>query len=120
MGWTVKFCEEFEPEFEILPEKVQDELLAKAGLLEECGPMLKRPNVDTLNNSQHANMKELRFKEADRVWRVAFAFDTQRQAILLVAGDKSGLSEKLFYRELVKKADKRFDAYLNRIQQEEA
>lgn len=61
-------------------------------------------------------MKELRFRAADDVWRVAFAFDTRRHAILLVAGDKSGGSEKRFYRDLIRKADVRFDAHLDRLQ----
>jgi hypothetical protein len=60
-------------------------------------------------------MKELRFDAADGVWRVAFAFDPQRKAILLVAGDKSGGSEKRFYRTLLHKADDRFDAHLDRL-----
>lgn len=60
-------------------------------------------------------MKELRFKADDGVWRVAFAFDSRRHAILLVAGDKSGGSERGFYRELVRKADERFDAHLARL-----
>ena len=47
-------------------------------------------------------MKELRFDAADGVWRVAFAFDPHRKAVLLVAGDKSGASEKRFYRELIR------------------
>ncbi len=46
------------------------------------------------------------------VWRVTFAFDPERQAILLVAGDKSGNSEKRFYRDLIKKADSRFAQHL--------
>lgn len=53
--------------------------------------------MDTLKDSRHANMQELRFDAADGVWRVAFAFDAKRKAILLVAGDKSGISEKKFY-----------------------
>lgn len=60
-------------------------------------------------------MKELRFKAADGVWRVAFAFDPRREAILLIAGDKSGGSEKRFSRQLVAKADARFDAHLATI-----
>jgi hypothetical protein len=60
-------------------------------------------------------MKELRFDAAGGVWRIAFAFDPKRRAILLVAGDKSGGSEKRFYRELIRKADQRFDAHLSRI-----
>ena len=77
-----------------------------------------RPRVNTLNGSRHANMKELRFSAADGEWRVAFAFDPKRRAILLVAGDKSGVSEKRFYRQLIAKADERFDAHLNRLKKE--
>ena len=75
MSWDVQFYDVFDAEFEELPEAVQDELLAHARLLEEFGPQLGRPSVDTLNGSKHANMKELRFNAADGVWRVAFAFD---------------------------------------------
>jgi transcriptional regulator with XRE-family HTH domain len=67
---------------------LQDELLAHALLLSQVGPGLGRPTVDTLKGSKHANMKELRFGWQGEVWRVAFAFDPDRQAILLVGGDK--------------------------------
>jgi len=63
-------------------------------------------------------MKELRFDASDGVWRVAFAFDPRRKAVLLVAGDKSGVSEKRFYRQLIQKADRRFDDHLSRIKKE--
>jgi hypothetical protein len=72
----------------------------------------------TLKASRHANMKELRFSAADGEWRVAFAFDPRRRAILLVAGDKSGGSEMRFYRELIRRADDRFDAHLARLKRE--
>ena len=78
---------------------------------------MKRPRADTLNGSRHANMKELRFSAAGGEWRVAFAFDVKREAILLVAGDKSGGSEKRFYRELIRKADDRFNAHLTRLKE---
>jgi hypothetical protein len=116
--WDVEIGDEFEPELDALAEDVQDEILAHARLLQKYGPQLGRPRVDTLNGSRHANMKELRFNAADGVWRVAFAFDTRRHAILLVAGDKSGGSEKRFYDELIRKADKRFDAHLGRLKKE--
>ena len=108
-------ADEFKPEFDALAGSVRRELLALARVLQEFGPQLGRPRVDTLNGSRHANMKELRFSAADGEWRVAFAFDPKRKAILLVAGDKSGGSEKRFYRELIRKADKRFDTHLDRI-----
>lgn len=114
MSWEVLFDADFEPEFDELPEPVQDELLAHAKVLEEFGPTLGRPRVDTLKGSRHANMKELRFNADGGVWRVAFAFDPQRQAILLVCGDKSGVSERKFYDALIRKADERFDQHLAR------
>jgi hypothetical protein len=97
---------------------VQDELLARIELLELFGPQLGRPRADTLNDSRHANIKELRFDAADGVWRVAFAFDPNRKAILLAAGDKSGVGEKRFYRQLIDKADARFDAHLAKIKRQ--
>jgi hypothetical protein len=115
VGWTVEIGHEFEPEFDGLPAAVQDEILALARLLQQFGPQLGRPRVDTLKGSKHTNMKELRFSAADGEWRVAFAFDPRRQAILLVAGDKSGGGEKRFYRELIRKADIRFDAHAARL-----
>lgn len=115
MSWHVSLDPAFDPEFDAFPAAVQDELLAHAHLLAQFGPTLGRPRVDTLNGSRHANMKELRFNAADGVWRVAFAFDPKRRAIVLVAGDKSGVSEKRFYKTLIRTADERFDAHLNRL-----
>jgi len=97
---------------------VQDELLAHIELLEQFGPQLGRPRADTLDGSRHPNMKELRFYAADGAWRVAFAFDPNRKAILLVGGDKSGVSEKRFYRQLIDKADARLDAHLAKVKRQ--
>ena len=112
MAWIVEIGQEFEPEFDRLLSSVRIEILALARLLQQFGPELKRPRADTLKGSRHANMKELRFSAAGGEWRVAFAFDPKRHAILLVAGDKSGGSEKRFYNELIRKADSRFDTHL--------
>lgn len=117
MAWSISFCDEFERDFEALPEEVQDELLAQLKVLEQFGPALGRPHVDTLKGSKHANMKELRFKADDGVWRTAFAFDPERTAIVLVAGDKSGGSEKRFYKVLIKDADERFDRHLASLEE---
>ncbi len=112
MPWQVFFHAEFEPEFDALDPEVQDELLAHANLLKQFGPQLTRPTADTLHGSKHDNTKELRFKAAGGVWRVAFAFDPEQTAILLVAGDKSGGSQKRFYRQLLREADERFARHL--------
>jgi len=115
VAWIVEFHEAFEPEFKAFDPDVQDALLAAAKLLADYGPRLGRPHADTLQGSKHANMKELRFEAADGEWRAAFAFDPRRRAILLVAGDKSGGSQKRFYQQLIAKADRRFSAHLQRL-----
>ena len=115
MEWTVLLAAEFIPEFDCLPQQARREALAITRLLKQLGPLLGRPHVDTLTGSRYANMKEMRFAADDGVWRLAFAFDPKRRAILLVAGDKSGGSEKRFYRELIRKADQRFGAHLGAL-----
>lgn len=117
MTWTVLFHNAFDAEFEALVNELQDELLAHAKLLAEFGPNLGRPTVDTLKGSQHANMKELRFSWNAQVWRVAFAFDPQRQAILLVGGDKGGADQRRFYKRLLTVADERYDEHLGNLTQ---
>ncbi len=115
MSWLVKFHEEFETEFDVFEQEVKDELLAEASFVELFGPKTGRPHVDKLHGSKHANMKELRFEAANGEWRVAFAFDPERAAILLIAGDKTGGSEKKFYTRLIKKADARFTRHLDQL-----
>jgi hypothetical protein len=118
VNWTVALHDDFVPEYNELPEDVQDELLAVMRLLQQIGPLLGRPRVDTLKGSRHANMKELRFDAADGVWRFAFAFDPARQAIILCGGDKSGGGQKRFYRQLIDKADRRFETHVARMKQQ--
>jgi len=83
--------------FAELDEEAQTETIAKVELLKLLGPRLSRPHADTLAGAKHANMKELRADTADRVLWIAFAFDPERKAVLLVAGNKTGVSQKRFY-----------------------
>lgn len=115
MKWTILLHQEFEPELDALPADVQDEFYAEALFVERFGPETGRPHVDTLKGSSYANMKELRFEAADGEWRVAFAFDPKRRAIMLVAGDKTGSSEKKFYKRLISKADARYARHLESL-----
>ena len=115
MTWAVLFHDDFDAEFQALQEGLQDELLAHANLLAEFGPNLGRPTVDTLKGSEHPNMKELRFAWNGQVWRVAFAFDPKREAILLVGGDKGGADQRLFYKRLLMLADSRYKDHLASI-----
>ncbi len=99
MPWEVMIDAAFAAELEAGPRAVMIDVAAMMDLLREFGPQLRRPHCDTLNGSRHANMKELRFTRPDGEWRVAFAFDPLRRAILLVGGSKSGTNERRFYRE---------------------
>lgn len=109
--WLVIFDESFQPEFDVYEGAVQDKILARAGLLRQLGPNLPRPYADTLAGSKFANMKGLRAPVGQQVWRVAYAFDPTRRAILLCAGNKEGANSRRFYVELIAKADERFGKY---------
>ena len=119
--WVMSLGDEFEAEFEELPEDVKDALLTCARAVELAGPKAGRPHVDTLNDSKHSNMKELRFKSGDasQIWRAAFAFDPEQKGIILAAGSKQGVSERRFYKALIAKADKRFDRHLQKLKRKQ-
>lgn len=98
-----------------LDESSRLQVIAALELLSEHGPQLGRPIVDTLSGSRHRNMKELRpGSKGDTEIRVLFAFDPERRAVLLVAGDKSG-DWKTWYSKTLPIADRRFDEHLERI-----
>jgi hypothetical protein len=113
--WPVRTTKEFNEWYADLDDDGKEEIIAKVEILKLFGPALGRPHVDTLNGSKHSNMKELRANTADQVLRVAFAFDPNRAGILLVAGDKAGVGQKRFYRQLIAKADVLYDIHLAKI-----
>lgn len=115
--WTVTFHDAFDVEFDALPIAVQDELLASADALSKLGPAAGRPHVGTLKNPKHPNMKELRFKANNgaEVWRAVFAFDTRREAVILAAAAKQGVDEDRFYRDLLFKANARYEQHLKNL-----
>ena len=94
---------------------MQDKILARAGLLTKFGPQLPRPYADTLAGSSYANMKELRAPVGKAVWRIAYAFDPKRRAILLCAGNKGGVNQKAFYKKLIATAESRFARYIENM-----
>lgn len=110
--WPVKTTDVFDGWFAELDEDAQVEVIATVELLKLLGPRLGRPHADTLNGSKFANMKELRADTADAVLRIAFAFDPERSGILLLGGNKAGVSSKRFYKQLIEKADQLYAAHL--------
>ena len=115
MRFTILFDDAFAIEFAALADDVQDQIRAYAGVLAEFGHKLGRPFADTLKGSKFPNMKELRITANKVEWRVAFAFDRQRRAILLAATPKGGKKDQLIYERLIKNADARFAAHQARL-----
>ena len=114
--WAVATTDEFDEWFtDELSDEEREEVTAKVNLLKAFGPRLSRPHADTLDGSSYANMKELRAKTSGSELRVAFAFDPDRQAILLVGGNKSGVGQRAFYAQLISRADGLFAAHLAKV-----
>ena len=114
--WTVEYTDEFGRWWESLSEDEQEELDVCVHLLEQLGPGLGRPYVDTVSGSKHQNMKELRTQCHGHPLRTFFAFDPRRTAILLIGGDKTG-SER-FYKKMLPLADRLYDEHLNQLRKE--
>jgi len=111
MAWEVKTTDEYDNWFLGLAESGQEAVRMKVELLEEYGPLLPRPHADTLKGSKIKKLKELRAQSDNQVLRVAFLFDEERKAILLIGGDKKGKNEELFYQRLVKQAEEIYKQY---------
>jgi hypothetical protein len=118
VAWEIEHTDEFEEWWNGLNEGEQDDVAALVGVLEEKGPSLRRPHVGAIVTSRHANMKELIIQHAGRPYRVLFAFDPRRTAILLIGGDKTGNDN--WYREFVPVADRLYDEHIEGLKKEGA
>ena len=108
--WEIKRTEELAKWTKALDEDAREAILKNIIILKEIGPNLGRPYVDTLKQSRHKNMKELRIQNKKRLFRILFIFDPGRKAVLLIGGDKYG--DKRFYEKIIPIADNLFDKYL--------
>ncbi len=109
--WTVESTDEYQQWFTRQDGDAKEALLVVVLMLREFGPLLSRPHADTLKGSTYKNLKELRAKTASQVLRVAFLFDEQRKALLLVGGNKKGVNEKDFYKKLIADAEELVKRY---------
>jgi len=116
MKWNIIFDPDFKIWFYQQEQGLQDETFAVLSVLGELGPKLGRPRVDTLEGSTFQNMKELRIQYQGEPWRILFAFDPKRQAVLLVGGNKTG--NKRWYKENIPITDKRYRKYLEILKEE--
>jgi hypothetical protein len=116
MAWDVEFTDEFEEWWESLNEDEQEAVAASVGLLEAMGPRLSYPYSSGIHGSRHGHMRELRVQYRGRPYRVFYAFDPRRTAILLIGGDKTG--DDRFYDRLVATADDLYDQHLEQLRKE--
>jgi hypothetical protein len=116
MEWTIIFHPAFRDWLYEQPEDVQDSILVSLGLLKQEGPQLSRPYVGTLKGSRYPNLKELRVQHSGEPWRILFAFDPLRQAIVLVGGNKTGDSR--WYKKNIPIAEQRFAEHLETIERQ--
>lgn len=116
--WSIKQTAEFQSWFEEGDEALQDDSLEHVELLRQLGPNLKRPHVDTLKGSQLTNLKELRFNSGNKVIRIFFVFDPERNAVLLIGGDKAGSGDKRFYEKMIYLSEKNYGRYLEKRKRE--
>lgn len=116
MKWDVEYTDEFGAWWKGLTEAEQESIRASVRLLGEFGPNLRFPHSSGINGSKHGNLRELRVQHAGRPYRVLFAFDPRRCAILLLGGDKTG--DDRWYDENVPIADRLYDEHLDTLRKE--
>jgi hypothetical protein len=116
MAWEVEVSDEFLEWYNALDEDELESVHYSVDLLEEAGPILGRPHVDTVRESRHPNMKDLRMQHQGKPYRILFAFDPRRCAYLILGGDKTG--DVRWYEKAVPRADDIYDKHLAEIEKE--
>lgn len=116
VSWGIEFTDEFGSWWEVLTEDEQDAVDRVVRLLEERGPLLRFPYSSGIERSKHPEMRELRIQHRGDPYRVLYAFDPRRMAILLLGGNKTG--DDRWYETQVPKADKLFDDHLLTLKKE--
>jgi hypothetical protein len=114
--WEVEYTDEFGEWWQGLTEAEQESVNAHVRLLQERGPQLGHPHSSGIARSKHRHMRELRIQHRGRPYRVLYAFDPRRTAILLIGGDKTG--DDRWYEEYVPLADRLYDEHLAALRKE--
>lgn len=108
--WEIERTDQLAEWIKSLDDDAREAILKNLIILKEIGPNLGRPYVDTIKQSRHKNMKELRTQNKMRLFRIFFVFDLDRKAILLIGGDKRG--DKRFYEKMIPIADDLYDGHI--------
>ncbi len=116
MSWQVEYTDEFGDWWETLDENEQDSIAVYVLLLEQRGSTLPFPYSSGIEGSKHSHMRELRVQHKGKPYRILYAFDPRRTAILLIGGNKTG--HERWYDEYIPKADKLYDDHLDALKKE--
>jgi len=114
--WEVEYTDELGQWWAELTQAEQESVAAAVGLLEAQGPHLGFPHTSSIEQSKHSHMRELRIQHEGRPYRLLYAFDPRRCAILLLGGDKTG--DKRWYDVTVPRADKLYDMHIEMLKKE--
>ena len=117
MAGEVEFSDEFRGWWDSLTAAEQKSVDFTVILLQQVGPGLKMPHSSGIETSRHAHVRELRIQHAGRPYRVLYAFDPRRAAMLLLGGDKTGNNR--WYEEYVPLADAIYDRHLRELEEGE-
>ncbi len=116
MAWEVEYTDKFGLWWETLTEDEQDSVAVVVGLLEARGPHLPFPYRSGIAGSRHSHMRELRIQHAGEPYRVLYAFDPRRVALLLIGGKKTG--DDRWYETYIPTADRLYDEHLETLKKE--
>jgi hypothetical protein len=114
--WEIEYTDEFEEWWDGLNEAEQEDVAAYVTLLEKKGPTLPYPYSSDIRGARHTHMRELRVQHKGRPYRVLYAFDPRRAAILLIGGDKTG--DDRWYETNVPLADELYDRHVAALEKE--
>jgi hypothetical protein len=116
VSYEVEYTNDFETWWSELSEDEQVSVTASVGLLADRGALLGFPHSSGIATSKHSHMRELRIQHQGEPYRVFYAFDPRRVAMLLVGGCKVGNDR--FYEEMVPRADRIYDRHLEELARE--
>jgi hypothetical protein len=116
VAWEVEFSAEFGGWWDGLSAAEQKSVDFSVSLLQQVGPTLRMPHSSGIEMSGHRHMRELRIQHEGRPYRVLYAFDPRRVALLLIGGDKTGNNR--WYEEYVPIADAIYDQHLRELETE--
>jgi hypothetical protein len=116
VAWQVEYTDEFAGWWNGLNAEEQETVGAYVTLLEDYGTALKYPYSSGIESSRHEHMRELRPQHQGRPYRVLYAFDPRRTAMLLIGGDKTG--DERWYEKYVPVADRIYDDHIAQLKKE--